>query len=270
MISMPIRRVIVPLTFAALVAAQPSETKAPETREVAKQENAGDFRVDPGTHLPLSLVNQVSTKSARPGSRVYLETAFPIVVSGRMVIPPGSYVMGTVTEIKRPGRLKGRGELYLRFDSLVLPNGVTRDFRARVSGVEGINGEQLNDEEGKVVGEGNKSGDARTVGETAVTGTWIGTIAGASAGRTGMGAGIGAAAGAAAGMVGVLLSRGPDLVLPKGSTIEMVLDRPLYFTEDEIDFSTAYRRGGSSVQMAPGVAKEKRSPIPGMGRRPVQ
>ncbi|MBL8175518.1 MAG: hypothetical protein JNK48_12665 [Bryobacterales bacterium] len=267
---MPIRRVFLPLTFAALVAAQPSETKAPEARDAAKPEKTADFRVDPGTHLPLSLVNQVSTKSAKVGARVYLETAFPLVISGRMVIPPGSYVMGTVTEIKRPGRLKGRGEIYLRFDSLILPNGVTRDFRARVSGVEGINGEQLNDQEGKVVGEGNKSGDARTIGETAVTGTWIGTIAGASAGRPGMGAGIGAAAGAAAGMVGVLLSRGPDLVLPKGSTIEMVLDRPLFFNEDEIDFSNAYRRGASSIQSVPASSRDTRSPIPGMSRRPLQ
>lgn len=267
---MPFRRVFLPLTFAALVAAQPSENSAPEARETAKPEKTADFRVDPGTHLPLNLVNQVSTKSAKVGARVYLETAFPIVVSGRMVIPPGSYVMGTVTDIKRPGRLKGRGEIYLRFDSLTLPNGVTRDFRARVSGVEGINGEKLDDEEGKVVGEGNKGGDARTVGETAVTGTWIGTIAGASAGRTGMGAGIGAAAGAAAGMVGVLLSRGPDLVLPKGSTIEMVLDRALFFNDEELDFSNAYRRGGPSIQMTPSTAKDKRSPIPGMGRRPLQ
>ena len=71
-------------------------------------------------------------------------------------------------------------------------------------------------------------------------------------------------------MMGVLLSRGPDLVLPKGSTIEMVLDRPLFFNDDEIDFSNSYRRGGSSIQMAPASAREKRSPVPGMGRRPLQ
>jgi len=267
---MSFRRALLPLSFAALVAAQPSETRPPEAREPAQSEKTADYRVDPGTHLPLNLINLVSTKSAKVGARVYLETAFPIVVSGRMVIPPGSYVMGTVTDIKRPGRLKGKGEIYLRFDSLTLPNGVTRDFRARVSGIEGANGEKLDDEEGKVIGEGNKSGDARTVGETAVTGTWIGTIAGAAAGRTGMGAGIGAAAGAAAGMVGVLLSRGPDLTLPKGSTIEMVLDRPVYFSDEDIDFSNSYRRGGSSVQGGSTTTKDKRSPVPGMGRRPLQ
>ena len=44
-----------------------------------------------------------------------------------------------------------------------------------------------------------------------------------------MGAGIGAAAGAAAGLIGVLATRGPDAVLARGSTVEMVLDRPVQF-----------------------------------------
>src|SRR5687767_6596548 len=80
-------------------------------------EESVNFTVDPGTRVPLSLINSVSTKHAAEGDRVYLETVFPILVDGRIVIPPGSYVAGTVTQVKRPGRLKGRGELYLRFDS---------------------------------------------------------------------------------------------------------------------------------------------------------
>src|ERR1700719_2612607 len=94
-------------------------------------QDAKPFVVEPGTHVPLSLINSVSTRNSVPGDRVYLETVFPILVDGKIVIPPGSYVAGTVTQIKRPGRVKGRGELYVRFDSLTLPNGVTRDFRAR-------------------------------------------------------------------------------------------------------------------------------------------
>jgi len=52
-----------------------------------------------------------------------------------------------------------------------------------------------------------------------------------------MGAGIGAGAGAAAGMVAVLFTRGPEAELSKGSTIEMVLDRPLTFAADEVSFA---------------------------------
>jgi type IV secretion system protein VirB10 len=68
-------------------------------------------------------------------------------------------------------------------------------------------------------------------------GTMVGGIAGAVSGRPITGIAGGAAAGAAAGLAGVLLTRGPDVVLSKGSVVEMVLDRALYFEEKEIEFS---------------------------------
>src|SRR5438270_2988093 len=158
------------------------------------------------------------------------------MVDGKIVIPPGSYVAGTVTQVKRPGRVKGRGELFVRFDSLTLPNGVTRDFRARMSSMDGRAAEDFDRVEGKVKSEGNKADDARNVGEAAAAGASVGVLAGAASGHYGMGAGIGAAAGAAAGLVGVLLTRGPDAVLAKGSTIEMILDRSLHFQDKELNF----------------------------------
>jgi len=211
---------------AGMAAAQPAEpAPAPAS-----------FVVTAGTKVPLSLINTISTKHSAVGDRVYLETAFPVLVSGRIVVPVGSYVAGTVTEIRKPGRVKGRGELYVRFDSLTLPNGVTRDFRARVGGLDGQNSGELDRAEGMVKGEANKTGDAKTIGEAAGAGASIGAIAGNAAGHAGMGAGIGAAAGAAAGLVGVLMTRGPDAVLAKGATVEMVLDRAVSFSENDLNF----------------------------------
>ena len=100
-------------------------------RDAAPQDSApkpAEFTVETGTKVPLSLINSVSTKHSAEGDRVYLETVFPVLVNGRIVVPVGSYVAGTVTQLKKPGRVKGRGELYVRFDSLTLPNGVTRDL----------------------------------------------------------------------------------------------------------------------------------------------
>ncbi len=249
---------ILPLLIAAAALAQ----EATETKR---------YQVSPGTRVPLNLINSISTKQAAEGDRVYLESVFPILVDGKIVIPPGSYVSGTVTQVKRPGRLKGRAELYVRFDSMTLPNGVTRDFRARIGGLDGRASEELDRAEGKVKGEGNKGGDARTIGEAAAGGTTIGAIAGSAAGHIGMGAGIGAAAGATAGLVGVLLTRGPDAVLAKGSTIEMVLDRPLFFDESEIDFqSNNYRRSGASEGPGPQPSsKHQTLPLPGRRGVPV-
>jgi len=195
-----------------------------------------EFTVSAGTKVPLSLINTISTKHSTAGDRVYLETAFPILVENRIVIPVGSYVAGTVTEVKKAGRVKGRSELYIRFDSLVLPNGVTRDFRSRMGGMDGAASGSLDRSEGTVKGEGNKTGDLKTVAEGAGVGASIGGIAGSAAGNVGMGLGVGAAAGAAAGLVGTLLARGPDAVVPKGSTLEMVLDRPLVFQQGDLNF----------------------------------
>ena len=124
-----------------------------------------EFTVATGTKVPLSLINSVSTKHSAEGDRVYLESVFPVLVNGRIVVPVGSYVAGTVTQLKKPGRVKGRGELYVRFDSLTLPNGVTRDFHGRIGSMDGNAKDELDRAEGKVRSEGNKSGDARTVGE---------------------------------------------------------------------------------------------------------
>ncbi len=223
------------------------------------------YIVEPGTHIPLSLINSVSTKNSVPGDRVYLETVFPILVDGKIVIPPGSSVAGTITEVQRPGKVKGRGEFHLRFDTLILPNGTSRDFRARVSGLDGRASEELDRKEGSVKSEGNKGGDVRTVGETAATGAGIGALAGGLSGSAGMGAGIGAAAGAAAGLVGVLFTRGPEAVLAKGTTLEMVLDRPVQFEASELDFSNAMIGRGRSD--GPGPLPSKKTQNNNSGRR---
>lgn len=209
------------------------------------------YTVQTGTHIPLGLINSVSTKHSAPGDRIYLETVFPIVIDSHIVIPPGSYVTGTVTDVKRPGRVRGRGELYVRFDSLTLPNGVTREFRSRLGSIDARGDERLDKKEGVIQGDSNKGGDARTIGEGAASGAGIGAIAGAAAGHVGLGAGIGGAAGAAAGLAGVLLTRGPDAVLAKGSTIEMVLDRPLTFEATEVNFNSTPGSGHFSDGSGP-------------------
>lgn len=204
------------------------------------------FAVVAGTRVPLVMINSVSTKHAAAGDRLYLETSFPVVVNGKIVIPAGSYVAGTITESKRAGRIKGKAELFLRFDSLTLPNGVTRDFRARAGGLDGRSSEKLDKEEGKIVGDSSKGSDATTIATTASTGASVGSIAGAASGNTMRGLGIGTAAGAAAGGLMVLLTRGQDVVLARGTVVEMVLDRDIAFSDQELDFSGPSVRSGAS------------------------
>jgi len=237
------------------------------TQPAAAPAAAKQFTVEPGTRIPLQLINRVSTKNAAPGDQVYLQTAFPVVVDGRVVIPPGSYVKGTITQAKRPGRVSGRGELYLRFDTLTLPNGVTRDFLGRVGAVDGGSSETLDKKEGKVMSDTSKGKDAATIGGTTAAGASVGAIAGSAASHGAMGVGIGAAAGATAGLIAVLFTRGPEAILERGSTVDMVLDRPIQFRENELPTSNM-----APVQITPPATQINNSsgsrlPLPGIPRQ---
>ena len=220
------------------------------------------FVVQSGTRIPLSMINSVNTKNSAAGDRIYLQTVFPILANGKIVIPPGSYVEGTVTEVKRPGRVKGRGSLFVRFDSLILPNGVTRDFRARVGSLDGRGDERLERSEGKIQSESGKADDAKTVAITGATGGLIGAGLGSQVGHMGEGAAIGAGAGVAAGVMMAMLSRGPEATLPKGSTIEMVLDRQLAFTGDEVNFQGSATPANFTEGGGPSPAKKSGTGLP--------
>jgi hypothetical protein len=195
----------------------PQMALAPRTPAAAAP---NEFTVKAGTHILLSLVNSLNAKKSRAGDHVYLRTAVPVAVSDRVIIPRGSDVAGTLVE-SQPAKGK-KGELFIRFDSLTLPNGVTRDLLSRPPGSS----------EGKLAS-GDKGDDVRHSATGAGVGAAVGGIAGAAAGHPGMGLGIGGIAGAAAGLGG-LFGKKPDPVLPQGTTMEMVLDRDLAFKSDEI------------------------------------
>jgi type IV secretion system protein VirB10 len=186
-----------------------------------------------GTRVLLHLRNAIDTKHSVAGDRVYLETSMPVFVNQHIVIPSGSYVMGTITESERaPKGVKGRSALNIRFDSLTLPNGVTRDFRSRAGAVD--TNANLDRDEGKLTGDSKSGQNAKTVGTAAAGGAAIGTLAGAAKNAPLTGLGIGAAAGGAAGLAAVLMSRNPDVVLRQGTSVEMVLDRELRFTSGDL------------------------------------
>jgi len=125
----------------------------------------------------------------------------------------------------------------------------------------------LDRKEGKITSEGNKSGDARNVGEAAGAGAGIGAIAGAVGGRPGLGVGVGAAAGAATGLPGVFLSRGSEAVLAKGTQLDMVLDRDLSFTTPETTFPASGARISVDTSSGPVSQKDRSSGVPGLSRR---
>jgi len=204
---------------------------ASSSASTAPAGSTGNLIVPSGTRLPLILHNAISTRNAKPGDPIYLETLFPVVINSRILVPAGSYVQGEVLEAKRPGRVKGTGEIRLRLDTMVLPNGYTVDFNAIPTNA-GTGGNEPTDKEGKIHGDSDKGRDVATVAGTASTGAIIGAVTSGA-----KGAGIGAGIGGAAGLAAVLLTRGPELELPRGTTVDVVLDRAVYLDASRINFT---------------------------------
>ena len=173
-----------------------------------------------GTIIPVAMVNSISTKTAKDGDGVYARTTFPITVNNKIVIPVGTHVKGKITEVDRPGRVKGKAELTISFQEIILPSGITLPLYATLGSVGGTGTKKG---ETGIEGESSKGEDAGTVATTAAT---VGVLGGIGS-RSVKGAGVGAAAGGAIGAATVLLTRGKDVVLQPGTTLEIVLDRPL-------------------------------------------
>lgn len=210
--------------------------------------------VPAGTKLPLVLHNSITTRNAKPGDPVYLETLFPIVISNKILVPAGSYVQGEIISTKRPGKVKGVGEMQLRLNTMILPNGYTVNFNA-IPNNAGTGGNESVDSEGNIKGDTDKATDAGTILKGTAIGAGIGGIASRSAG----GAGIGAAAGAAVGLMAVLLTRGPELELPRGTTLDVVIDRAVYLDASFITFTDP---GHASTLPGPANREPTRSRSP--------
>ena len=182
-----------------------------------------------GTKVPLVLKHALSTKSARPGDGVYLETNFPVTIDNNIVIPPGTYVQGAVTHVKRPGRVSGRAELLLHFTTLIFPNGYTVSMPGALESVPGAQTENIKDKEGTIQANGQKGRDVGTVAGTAASGAAVGGISSGA-----KGAGIGGGIGGAAGLAIAMLTRGSDVRLEPGSTVEMVFQRSLVLDSERL------------------------------------
>ena len=195
------------------------------------------------TTIPMILENTINTKSAFVGQAIYCESIYPITVGNHVIIPKGSSIRGTVTQVVRPGRVKGRAQIGLRFDELILPNGTTRQLRATLAGFGSTGNDKFQPNEGKIEGGGSKAKDAGTVGRTTITGAELGTIVGAAKGAPLEGLGIGSAAGAATGIIWTLASRGKDLVLPHGTSLELQLSQPVNFDREEVEPPSRYDAG---------------------------
>jgi hypothetical protein len=215
------RTTIILLVLSALAMAQ-TPSPAPAVANTTAPSTGAQLEIPAGTKVPLALKNAISTKTTREGDPVYAETVFPVVVNERVVIPAGTYVQGRITSSKRAGRVKGRAEVLMHFTTLIYPSGYTVVLPGALDSVPGADKTSMKGDEGTIRQDSQTAEKIGTVAGPTATGATVGAITGG-----GKGALIGGAAGGAVGTAIALLSRGTDVRLETGTTVEMVIQRPV-------------------------------------------
>ena len=175
---------------------------------VAGTTATGDFVVPNNVQLVAVLNNDLSTQNVREGERFTMTVRSPSQYDG-------ATIEGSVVSLSRGGRVTGRSEMTLDFDTIRLRDGRSYRFAGILESVRMPNGDTVRvDNEGAVRDSDQTN---KTVTRTAI-GTAVGAIIGAIAGG-GKGAAIGAVIGAGAGAGSVYVQGRDDLDLTAGTEL---------------------------------------------------
>jgi hypothetical protein len=186
--------------------------------------------VPAGTKILVMLKSPLHTTSADSGAGIYSETASVVVQDGRVVVPLKAQVQGTVELSKRPGRIKGRAQFLFHFTSLTFPNNYTIPMDGALQSVPGSPKLRAKGEERRIEPVDQIDKDIATVFKPSLAGAALGSIS-----SLGKGTFTGAGAGALFGLGKVLITRGDEIRLDQGTTIELVLQRPLTLEQNRLN-----------------------------------
>ena len=168
----------------------------------------GSFVIPDGTEVVAVLNNDLNTQNVREGERFTMTVRSP----GQF---DGATIEGSVVSVNRGGRITGRSDMTLDFDTIRLRDGRSYRFAGLLESVRTPNGDVVRvDNEGAVRDSDQTN---KTVTRTAI-GTAVGALIGAIAGG-GKGAAIGAVIGAGAGAGSVYVQGRNDLELNAGTEV---------------------------------------------------
>jgi hypothetical protein len=176
---------------------------------------AGEFIVPDGQMLTARLETDLTTRTVQTGDRFTMTVTSPAQFQGAVI-------EGHVASANRSGRITGRSDMSLNFDTISY-NGRTYQFAGFIDSVRAQNGQTVQvDNEGTV-----RDDDSRgtQTAQRAAIGTAVGAIIGAIAGG-GKGAAIGAILGAGAGAGSVYVQGHGDLELLSGSEVTIRASAP--------------------------------------------
>jgi len=169
-----------------------------------------DLHVPADSVLGLQVERTVTSETARVEDKVSARVTRDVRVGSRVAIPAGAIVTGSVTEVDRGGKMKGKARLAVRFHTVTLADGTQLPIRTDVVVREG---------------ESPSRETAAKVGGAAIGGAILGAILGGGKGAA-IGAGMGAAGGTAASMAN---DRNPA-TLPAGTSVTIRVQQPVTVT----------------------------------------
>ncbi len=214
----PMEKVMKPLMVLAGVAltvacANPSASAGngfvPSTSNAAPTVNAAagtrEITLPAGTLLPVTLEDSVGSDISRVDQRVHGHLRRAVILHGVEVLPAGTAVTGYVTAAQRPGRVRGRGYVAMRFTEIDPP---------------GAGSEHITSAAVSRLAPTTRQKDAVEILAPAAAGALIGRFAGGKSG-----AATGAVIGGAGGTGYVLATRGKDVRIGKGAPLSVKLTR---------------------------------------------
>src|ERR1051325_3179645 len=157
-----------------------------------------------GARVPLAASDTITTRTAKAGDAFSATVSQDVKdPSGRVVIPAGATVSGTIAAAEPAPNPNSTGKIELSLTS-VWGRGASYAIDASVVAMDTV-----------MKGRGVTKADAAKVAGGAVAGALVGKLLG----KNTKGAVIGGAAGAAAGAAAARASRDIDIVIPKGAAI---------------------------------------------------
>jgi hypothetical protein len=207
-------RLLTVTSMMTLLVFAPASTTAIAARESAAVRADREFTIPAGTILRVRVTRGFGSDISRVEDPVSATLTQGIVIGGRTVLPAGSRASGYVSEATRPGRVKGRGRVAVRF-TRITPASESETYNMQTRSWV-------------AVAPATKKKDALTIGIPAAGGAGIGALVDGK-----KGAAIGAAVGGGAGTAAVLTTRGKDVRIGRGATLAIRLAAPLTVRVDE-------------------------------------
>ena len=186
-------------------------TNAPVANAPVSSTPGGSIAIPRNTILSLELMTPLSTEATQAGDRFQARVTEPSEFAGAIV-------EGRVSQVRKPGKVKGVAQLQLTFESIRAADGRTAQFHCElleIMPMAGVDAPTV-DREGGVRGRDSTKDDVAKVGAASGIGAIIGVIAGG-----GKGAAIGAVIGGGAGTAGVMTQKGKDVRLEQGQQMKV-------------------------------------------------